>query len=361
MAELTPSPLHFGWFIPTMGDTSAFGDPTAVVPPSLDLFERTAVAAEDAGFEYALVPVQTECWEAWITCAMVSARTKSLTMLVAARPGLVAPTVTAKMISTFDQLSGGRVAINLIAGGSPTEMAGDGLFHTHDDRYSVMDETVELMKKVWTEEEPVTHAGEHFNVKGAVVRPRPLQKPFPEFFLGGMSDAAMEVCAKHADVYLFWGDRPEAIAAKIAEAKERAAVYGREDELRFGMRLQVIVRDTEEEAWAAAEALIAGADSQKWQGDWTESKAQDRMKELVQAENYRLGDHLWSGITTVRPGAGVAVVGNPQQVAATLSEFVDVGCTHFCLSGYPHAEEATRFGRDVMPLMRDSSRSIAIS
>lgn len=126
------------------------------------------------------------------------------------------------------------------------------------------------------------------------------------------------------------------------------------------MRLQVIVRDTEAEAWNAAEALIANADKENARtDDWTESKAQDRMQELVQAENYRLGDHLWSGITTVRPGAGVAVVGDPQQVADTLSKFVDVGCTSFCLSGYPHDEEATRFGRDVMPLMRQRASVVA--
>jgi alkanesulfonate monooxygenase len=290
---------------------------------------------------------------------MVAARTERLTLLVAARPGVIAPTVTAKMISTFDQLSGGRVAINLIAGGSPTELAGDGLFHDHDARYRLMDETVEIMKRVWTEDEPVTYRGDHFTVEGAVVKPRPLQKPHPEFYLGGLSDAAVDVCAKHADVYLFWGDRPEMIAQKIAEAKERAALYGREGELRFGMRLQVIVRDTEAEAWSAAEALIAGADEQKWRGDWTDSKAQDRMQQLVQADDYRLGDHLWSGITTVRPGAGVAVVGDPRQVADTLSEFVDVGCTHFCLSGYPHDEEATRFGRDVMPLMRERAAVVS--
>ncbi|KXF56914.1 alkanesulfonate monooxygenase [Rhodococcus sp. SC4] len=351
--------LHFGWFIPTMGDTTAFGDPNARTAPSLELFERVAKAAEAAGFEYALVPVQAECYEAWIACAMVAARTERLTLLVAARPGVIAPTVTAKMISTFDQLSGGRVAINLIAGGSPTELAGDGLFHDHDARYRLMDETVEIMKRVWTEDEPVTYRGDHFTVEGAVVKPRPLQKPHPEFYLGGLSDAAVDVCAKHADVYLFWGDRPEMIAQKIAEAKERAALYGREGELRFGMRLQVIVRDTEAEAWSAAEALIAGADEQKWRGDWTDSKAQDRMQQLVQADDYRLGDHLWSGITTVRPGAGVAVVGDPRQVADTLSEFVDVGCTHFCLSGYPHDEEATRFGRDVMPLMRERAAVVS--
>src|SRR5690606_20908783 len=112
---------------------------------SLELFTRVATAAERAGFEYALVPVQTLCWEAWVSCAMVSARTERIKMLVAARPGLIAPTVMAKMISTFDQLSGGRLSINLIAGGGYDEMAADGDFHTHDERYEMMDETVTIM------------------------------------------------------------------------------------------------------------------------------------------------------------------------------------------------------------------------
>lgn len=347
--------LHVGWFIPTSGDTTAYGDPEATIAPSMALFERVARAAEAAGFEYALVPVQTACWEAWITCAMVAARTERLTMLVAARPGLIAPTVMAKMISTFDQLSGGRVAINLIAGGGHAELAQDGLYHDHDARYAVMDETVTVMKRVWTERAPVTHHGPYVDIDAAIVRPRPLQQPHPPFFLGGISDAAQEVCAHHADVYLYWGDTPANIASRIAEARVRAARYGRLDALRFGMRLQVIVRDSEAEAWAAADALIAKAtDGQRRMiaTMWEQSEANTRMKELTEADGYRIAPHLWSGVSTVRPGAGVCVVGTPDQVADTLLEFVAVGCTHFCLSGYPHDEAATRFGREVLPRLR---------
>lgn len=345
--------LRFGWFIPTAGDTTALANMTEM-PPSMELFERVGRAAEQAGFEYALVPVQTACWEAWISCAMIAARTERLTMLVAARPGLIAPTVAAKMISTFDQLTGGRVAINLIAGGSARELAADGLFDGHDARYEIMDETVALMKRVWTEDTPVDHEGKHFHVEGAVVRPKPLQQPYPRFYLGGISDAAVDVCAKHADVYLYWGDTPDNIAARIAEARAKAAEYGRADQLNFGMRLQVIVRDTEDEAWDAAKALIAGASEfhrRAISEMWEQSESNSRMKELTEAPDYRLAPHLWSGISTLRPGAGVAVVGNPRQVADTLQEFVDIGCTEFCLSGYPHDVEAERFGRLVMPLM----------
>ncbi len=348
--------IRFGWFIPTYGDSSTIGDPANHMPPSMELFERVARAAETAGFEYALVPVATECYEAWISCAMMSAQTERLKMLVAARPGLMQPTLTAKMISTFDQLSQGRICINLIAGGGYAEMAADGVFYDHDERYDVMDETVTLMKRVWTEREPVNYEGRHFRVENAMVRPRPYQQPHPPFYLGGMSPAAREVGAKHANVYLLWGDRPERIAPEIEDIRARASAHGREDQLKFGMRLQVMVRETEDEAWAAAERLIAPAAEKLKQrretGMGAESHADARQRSIAaetQADNYRLDRNLWAGITTVRHGAGVMVVGNPEQVASTLQQFIDIGCTEFCLSGYPHDEEAERFGRMVMP------------
>jgi len=135
-----------------------------------------------------------------------------------------------------------------------------------------------------------------------------------------------------------------------------AASYGRDAQLKFGMRLQIVVRETEDEAWEAANAIIEGAPkvlTDAISNLWNESQANTRMKELGKAVDYRIGRHLWSGLTTIRTGAGVAVVGDPRQVADTLQQFIDIGCTEFCLSGYPHAAEAERFGRMVMPLFRD--------
>jgi alkanesulfonate monooxygenase len=347
--------LHFGWFIPTSGDTSAIGLPEAGIPPSLDMFTRVAKSVESAGFEYALVPVVPSCYEAWISCAMVAAKTDRLKMLVAARPGYVLPQLTAKMVSTFDQLSSGRVLINLIAGGSVSELAGDGIFYPHDERYEVMDETVHLMKRLWTEDEPVTHNGKHFELIGGRVLPRPYQQPHPAFYLGGESSAAREVGAKHANTYLLWGDTPEKTEERVRDIRARSLKYERPAELRFGMRFQVVVRETERQAWEAAEALIAHASDEaraRRMQSHEESEADNRMKELAQAEGYRIARHLWSGIGSVRAGAGVAIVGNPEQVANTIDEFIQIGCTEFCLSGYPHDREAERFGELVMPLLK---------
>ncbi|MCH7579353.1 MAG: LLM class flavin-dependent oxidoreductase [Chloroflexi bacterium] len=353
MTSDTASQLRFGWFIPTIGDTSAFGDPNATMKPSLELFTDIAVAAEAAGFEYTLVPVQTMCYEAWVTCAMVAARTTRLKQLIAVRAGYMLPAQLAKMFTTFDKLTEGRVYANLIAGPGGGEQAADGLFYAHDERYEVMDETVTLMKRLWTEDEPVTHHGKHFQIENGIVRPRPYQRPHPPFYIGGTSPAAKDVGAKHADVYLFWGDRPENIVKQIDEVRSIAQGYGRDQSIKFGMRLQVVVRETEEEAWEAAEAIIEGAPkilTDAIKNLWSESQANTRMKELGKAKDYRIDRHLWSGLTTIRTGAGVAIVGNPRQVADTLQEFIDIGCTEFCLSGYPHAAEAERFGKLVMPL-----------
>jgi alkanesulfonate monooxygenase len=346
--------VRFGWFIPTAGDTSAFGVPGAAIRPSLESFVAIARAAEEAGFEYALVPVQSLCYDAWISCAMVAAQTSRLKLLVAARPGYIQPATMAKMISTFDQLSGGRILVNLIAGPGGPEEAAEGLFLEHDDRYGVMDETVTVMRRLWTEQEPFDFAGRFFRLEAARIRPRPFQQPHPPFYLGGVSGAAKQVAGKHADVYLGWLDTVEQLRADFAEARAAACAHGREGALRFGVRGQVIVRPTEAEAWDAAHRLVEHAPEalkDTARGIWEQSQANTRMKRLAERDDNRVGPHLWSGLATVRQGAGVAIVGNPQQVADTLHEYIGLGATEFCLSGYPHAGEATRFGQLVMPLL----------
>ncbi|MPY92561.1 MAG: LLM class flavin-dependent oxidoreductase [Acidimicrobiia bacterium] len=354
--------VRVGWFIPTAGDTTRLAEDPTEIPPGLEHFVEVARTAEEAGFAYALVPVQTACWDAYVTCSFVAARTERLKLLLAARPGFVAPTVMAKMLATFDQLSGGRVMVNLIAGGGAAEMEADGLFLDHDDRYALMDEVVEVMKRVWTTRAPVDFEGRFVRVRGARVLPSPRQSPYPPFFLGGGSPAAQRVSVRHADVHLFWGDHPDHVAEQAADLRRRAQqaeARGERDPgrpLGFGMRLQVIVRETEAEAWEAAHRLVAGeraSTRQRVRALWEQSSIQARQQQLADAEDEGLlvegHPHLWAGIGRVRPGAGVAVVGDPDQVAATLGEFVDAGCRDFCLSGYPHHREARRVGELVLP------------
>ncbi len=347
-------PLEFGWFLPTGGDTITYGSKDGLIPPSMELFEKIALAAEAAGFEYMLVPVATACWDAYIASSMVLARTRSIRMLVAARPGYATPILMTRMIGAMDRLSGGRVAVNLIAGQSDAEAMQDGVRLAKEDRYAMMEEDVTIMKSLWGSSEPLHFEGRFHRLEGARASPRP-RNPL-RFYLGGGSAEAWALSAKHSDVHLFWGDTVETIAANMAAIRKLAAQHGREDQIGFGMRLQMICRPTEKEAWDAAHALLAGvteADTALIRSQYASSVANQRVQELARTHGELIAPHLWTGITRVRPGAGIVVVGNPQQCADTLQQFIDIGCHSFCLSGYLHDEEAARFARWVRPLLAE--------
>ncbi len=347
-------PLRMGWFIPTLGDTTAFGDPEKEIPQSMEHFLRVAKAAEKAGFEYALIPINPYCWDAWVVGSFLAANTKKLKMLLALKPGFIHPVAQAKMISTFDQLSNGRLALNLIVGASEKDAFKEGQTQSKEERYQQLAEEVALLKRLWLEEN-VHVEGNYYQVRGPMIEPRPYQQPHPPFFLGGGSDLAAEISAENSSIHLFWGDYPEKIQSEIASLRKRAAKYGRENEIQFSMRLQVICRENERDAWDFADQLIANADDEwrKTVANMAEaSVAQKRVRDIAKSTGRLMTPHMWTGITEVRPGAGIAVVGNPEQVANQLTEFLKAGCSGFCLSGYPHHEEAERFGKLVMPLLK---------
>jgi alkanesulfonate monooxygenase len=335
--------LEFGWYLPTHGDTTAYGLPEAQVAGSAELCERVVGAAEAAGFEYLLIPVGATCWEAWIAGAFMAARSAKIKPLIAARPGYINPVLMAKMVSTFDQMSGGRISINLIAGQNESEVEAEGVRYAKEERYALMEEEVSILKALWTTRSPVHFEGKFHTISGAYIRPRPLQQPFPKFYLGGGSRQAWEISAKHSDVHLFWGDLPERIAQNIAEIRTMARVHGRENDIGFGMRLQVICREDESEAWEAADRLVRHASERQKQEIRTlyyNSVANQRVQELARDYGDLLLPHLWTGITKVRPGAGIAVVGNPAQCADMLQQFstpavTPSACPAICMTRKP--------------------------
>lgn len=347
-------PLEFGWFLPTSGDTTCYGDRDRQIPPSADLFDRVVLAAEAAGFEYFLVPVAATCWEAWISSAMAVAKTRRIKALVAARPGYVSPVQLAKMGAAFDRLSGGRLAVNLIAGQSEAEAQAEGITLPKQDRYAMMDEDVSIMKALWSVRGPVDFDGRFHQLKGARISPQPAS--MPRFYLGGGSTEAWELSAKHADIHLFWGDTPARIAENMITIRDMAARHGRAEAIGFGMRLQIMCRETEAEAWDGAHELVRDvteAQTRFIRTHYAGSAANQRVQQLAREHGDLIGPHLWTGVTRVRPGAGIVVVGNPRQCADTLQTFIDLGCSSFCLSGYLHDEEATRFARWVRPLLAE--------
>lgn len=347
-------PLEFGWFLPTRGDTDDYGTPLKV-PAGMEMFSRVAEAAEAAGFEYMLIPVGHQCWDAWMTSALMIGRTKSMRMLVAARPSYINPVLLAKMIATLDQLTGGRISVNLIAGQSETENIAEGVRWSKEQRYEIMDEEVTILKKLWTSGgKPTDHDGKYFTLKKAELVPQPFQKPHPRFYLGGGSGQAAELSAKHSDVHLFWGDTIEQISANMKLMRHLAAKHGRIEELGFGMRLQIVCRETEKEAWEAADGLTRNVTAEREQyikTYYAASVANQRVQTLRAEKGDLIAPNLWSGLARARPGAGIAIVGNPEQCANVLQKYIDVGCHSFCLSGYLHDEECWRFKKLVRPIL----------
>ena len=343
--------IDFGWFLPSMGDSEVIGPPTRAA--TVDYLTDVARAAEDAGFNFALIPVGTTCQDAWLVAGLVGARTEHLKFLVAMRPGFVAPNVAAKMSNTLDQQLKGRVLINVVTGGFPQELAADGDFLPKEERYERTQEFMQVVRKAWVNDKGWDHEGKYFKVEGGNVFPRPYQKPHPPFYFGGASDAAKEVGAAETDWYLLWGETVDMVRERIEDMKERASALGRT--LRFGLRIHVVCRETDEEARAAAEALV-GEVPERFQEMMDkhhskgESEGEKRQRELVAAaEDGWITEHLWAGIGKARLGVGTALVGSGESVARCLQEYVDLGIDTFILSGYPHLEEAQRFGKYVMP------------
>lgn len=281
--------------------------------------------------------------------------TQRIKLLVALRTSVSGPTASARQAATLDQALKGRLLLNVVPGGDATELAAEGVHLAHDERYEVADEYLTVWRQL-LQGETVDFDGKHFQIEGAKNYFPPVSQPYPPLYFGGSSPAAHELAAKHVDAYLTWGEPPAAVAEKIADVRARAAKHGRT--VRFGVRLQVIVRETNAEAWAEAERLISkltDEDIQAAQANFAkmDSVGQKRITELHGGDRNKLeiSPNLWAGVGLVRGGAGTALVGDPETVAARLKEYVDLGVDSFVLSGYPHLEEAIRFAELVFPLL----------
>ncbi|WP_413287067.1 FMNH2-dependent alkanesulfonate monooxygenase [Bacillus mojavensis] len=343
------------WFIPTHGDARYLGSESDGRTADHEYFKQVAQAADRLGYTGVLLPTGRSCEDPWLTASALAGETKDLKFLVAVRPGLMQPSLAARMTSTLDHISDGRLLINVVAGGDPYELAGDGLFISHDERYEATDEFLTVWRGL-LRGETVTFEGKHIKVENSNLLFPPRQTPHPPIYFGGSSQAGIEVAAKHTDVYLTWGEPPEQVKEKIERVKKQAEKEGRT--VRFGIRLHVIARETEHEAWEAAERLISHLD------DDTIAKAQDafrradssgqrRMAELHRGDRTKLeiSPNLWAGIGLVRGGAGTALVGDPQTIADRIAEYQALGIESFIFSGYPHLEEAYYFAELVFPLL----------
>ncbi|MBD2214638.1 LLM class flavin-dependent oxidoreductase [Nostoc linckia FACHB-104] len=318
--------------------------------------QQLARGIDHLGYSGALLA--TGVHDTWVLGSSLIPFTERMRFLIAVHPGLLSPTLFAKMAATFDQFSKGRLLINIINGTSNT-MAANGLHLSHDERYAHCDEYLTVWRKLMAGE-TVDFEGEYVNVKKAKVGLPAVQSPYPPLWFGGSSEAALEVAAKHIDTYLTWGETPPQIAERVATMRSLAAKYGRT--LRFGIRLYVIVRETEEEAWKAADWLLQRMDEESVANiqkmlNSGDSIGQQRMLKFhggqipKNVRDLEIYPNLWAGLGLVRPGPGTAVVGDPKTVAARLQEYADIGIETFIISGIPLIEEAYRVADLLLPLL----------
>jgi len=353
---MTDSPkANVLWFLPTHGDGRYLGTSNGAREVNFNYLRQVAQAADQLGYFGVLLPTGRSCEDSWVVASAVAPWTERLRYLVAVRPGLQSPGVAARMTATLDRVTNGRLLINVVTGGDPVENAGDGIFLPHDERYVLTREFLNIYSDLLAGK-TVNVKGKHITIEdGRLIFP-PVQTPRPPLYFGGSSDAGIDVAVDTVEKYLTWGEPPAAVADKVARVKAAAAKRGRT--LSFGIRLHVVVRETSEAAWKAADELIqyvtddtiAAAQKTLARQD---SIGQKRMRELHggRRDKLEISPNLWAGVGLVRGGAGTALVGNPQEVADRIKEYQDVGVDTFIMSGYPHLEEAYRFAELVFPLL----------
>lgn len=348
-----PAGLKMMWFFPTSGDVRFFGPSEGVRRTDHSYLMQIAQALDRLGYYGALLPTGGFCEDALVMASSLVTQTEQLRYLVALRPGSTVPAESARQASTFDRISRGRLLLNVVTGGIAGDMLGDGNFLSHDDRYVQTSEFLTIWSRLMAGE-VVEQAGRFFSSKGGKLAYPPVQKPHPPLYIGGASPAGREIAAKQCDVYLTWGEPPAQVAETIQDVRKRASASGRT--MSFGIRLHLIVRETDEKAWAAADELIANvsddliaAAQKKLRA--ADSEGQRRMLALHGGDRTRLevSPNLWAGVGLVRSGAATALVGSPETVAARIREYQSLGIDTVIGSGYPHLEEAYRVAELLFP------------
>ena len=341
------------WFLPTHGDGRYLATSHGGREVDLGYLTQIAQAADQLGYYGVLLPTGRSCEDSWVVASALVPLTKQLRFLVAVRPGLQSPTVAARMAATLDRISGGRLLINVVTGGDPVENKGDGIFTPHDQRYALTREFLDVWKQMLAGE-TVEYHGEHIQIEDGRLFYPPVQKPHPPLYFGGSSEAGIGVAADLVDTYLTWGEPPADVTDKISVVEAASRARGRK--LDYGIRLHVIVRETNEQAWEAARDLISFVDDEAIA---TAQKTFARMDSVGQRrmaalhggkrDKLEISPNLWAGVGLVRGGAGTALVGDPETVAERMREYMRIGIGTFILSGYPHLEEAYRFAELVLP------------
>jgi alkanesulfonate monooxygenase len=352
------SHIEFIGLVGNQEGSEAFpGQGPVVNKPYVSLSSR---AHESAGFDRVLLGYFSAAPDTLQLSSYVSHQTERLSPLIAHRPGFTAPTLAARSFATLDQLSGGRVAINFITGGNDTEQQRDGDFLAHDERYERTGEYIEVLKKVWTSDKPFDHEGRHYRFTGAYSDVKPVHGHIPVYF-SGSSDAAIRIAARHADVYMLWGEPVAQVREVVQRVRAAAAEYGRDKQLRFSLSLRPVLADTEEAAWARADEILERAKAAKAKSPWARFRGPGAPQNVgsqrllaVAAQGKVVDKRLWTEMAALSGAGGnsTGLVGTPQQVAESLLDYHDVGIDTFLIRGFDPLADSVQYGRELIPLTR---------
>lgn len=370
--------IDFYWRIPTHGCSSSIrersfnrGDWSPLAPGNqapgladgepdgtsyLDHMVEIARAAEISGFAGGLLPSFPMTDDPWVISAALARATKAFRFMIAFQPGFLDPVRAARMSASLQRATNGRVVYNIITGGGGPSQRWWGDPFDHDDRYGRTTEFLDVMKGVW-KEGPYTHKGRFYEVENAALPSALAGEDLPTIYFSGSSEAALQSAARHADYYLSWLEPFAQLAQKFEQVKRRTAEIGRA--IKCAIRVEVVARRTEEEAWREIElgfANVQAASRSEFGGQSGDSVGVQRLSGLgvADARDYRdliVSPNVWGGFSLLRPGPALGIVGSYENVAARLDELIGLGADSFILAATPHLEEAYRVGEEVLPLL----------
>jgi len=321
----------------------------------IDYIRTFAQAAEAGGFDRLLVGYFSDAPDTFLIAQAAAAATQRIGFLVAHRPGFVAPTLAARKFATLDQLTGGRIAMHVISGGDDADQRRDGDTLNKDERYARTDEYVGILKQVWTGTGPISHRGKYYSFENASTAVKCVQQPRIPIYFGGASDAAVDVAAKHADVYMLWGETLDQVREMTSRIRAEAAKPGRT--VRFSLSFRPILAETEAAAWARAERIKQRiAELRAKAGLGPRNPVNEGSKRILAAAAHgeRLDKRLWTGAAMLTGAAGnsTSLVGTPEQVADSLLDYHDLGVTTFLVRGFDPLEDTIEYGRSLIPLTK---------
>jgi alkanesulfonate monooxygenase len=340
-----------GWIAPRVS--------SELIPPSgppldANVIAETARIHERAGFDRVLIGYFSEAPDGFLVGAHAASVTERLNFLLAHRPGFVAPPLAARKLATLDQLTDGRLAVHIIAGGSDADQAKDGDWTDHETRYRRTSEYISLLCRTWTEPAPFDHAGEFYRTRGTYSEIRCRQQPCIPIYGGGGSDAAIRALAPHVDVFMLWGEPLQDTARFMDRVRQQAALSGRNPS--FSLSTRPILAATDGAAWDRARAILDRVLINRGSVPKPDRQNVGSKRLLQAAAAAELHDTcLWTSLAaaTGAPGNSTALVGSPETVAKALLEYYKLGATSLLIRGYDPRPDAVQYGEELIPRIRE--------